>query len=195
MFKKLAKSFLEIDPLPSAILLETLIPAPRSCSANLYNLFSSSLSAISNNLSANSMASFQISKLWNLNCPIATSYNASSPCSLRLAPCPSCIFALLRSALWRCVIGYWQNNHYTNNHYTNNENSLHPAPCAMLPALCALPQSAYALPKFTDIPYREPCKEHPAHCPHFSDKLDIIVMGELKKAPMLSKCTIFWKNI
>ena len=48
IFRNCENSLLEKEPDPSAILLDMLIVAARSCSANLYILIESALSAISN---------------------------------------------------------------------------------------------------------------------------------------------------
>ena len=61
-FQNWLNSFLEDEPEPSEILFDIDIPEALSCSANLYNLCCSSMSAISNKLSAISIACFQICK-------------------------------------------------------------------------------------------------------------------------------------
>lgn len=83
IFKKFLNSVLELLPAPSAILFDMDIPAPRSCSANRYNFFSSSLSAMSNKLFPISIASSQIFKFWNLNLTICLLYYPLAPSPTR----------------------------------------------------------------------------------------------------------------
>ena len=67
IFKNCLNSLLELEPEPSAMLLDIDIPADLSCSAKRYNLFCSRLSAISKSWSAISIASCQILRSWNRN--------------------------------------------------------------------------------------------------------------------------------
>lgn len=70
IFKKLANSFSDKDPDPSAILFDILIAAALNCSANLKYLFSSAFSAKSKRISEISIDSFQISNFSNLKSSI-----------------------------------------------------------------------------------------------------------------------------
>ena len=93
MSRKRLNSLLEEDPQPSDMLFDMDIPEPLSWSANRYNFFLSSSSAISKSSLANSIDNCQMRRSWNLNlamvlCPFRLLQSSTGAPAIFLTLCP-----------------------------------------------------------------------------------------------------------